>query len=52
MTGDKSRIVSNRQQVLADGLRSGRVRRFAEYDHGINLSQPQRCAREIEGTRQ
>jgi 3-oxoadipate enol-lactonase len=45
LSGDKSRIASEQQQILADRLPHGRLQLFAGYGHGVNLLQPQRCAR-------
>src|SRR5215469_13644349 len=59
LSGDKSRIASEQQKILAQGLPHGRVELFAGYGHGINLLQPERCARAalefwrtVEGTQQ
>jgi pimeloyl-ACP methyl ester carboxylesterase len=56
LSGDKSRIASEQQKILAETLPHGRLELFAGYGHGINLLQPERCARaaldfwrEIEG---
>jgi 3-oxoadipate enol-lactonase len=43
--GDKSQISSAQIQVFADALPNGKVEMFAGYGHGINLLQPERCAR-------
>jgi len=45
LSGDKSRIASEQQKILADTLPRGRLELFAGYGHGINLLQPERCAR-------
>jgi pimeloyl-ACP methyl ester carboxylesterase len=45
LTGDKSRIASEQQKILADTLPHGRLELFAAYGHGVNLLQPERCAR-------
>jgi 3-oxoadipate enol-lactonase len=57
LSGDKSRIASEQQKVLAQRLPNGRLELFAGYGHGVNLLQPERCAsaaldfwREVEGT--
>lgn len=59
LSGDKSRIASEQQKILADTLPNGRLELFAGYGHGVNLLQPERCARaalafwrSIEGARQ
>jgi 3-oxoadipate enol-lactonase len=59
LSGDKSRIASEQQKILAQSLPHGRLELFAAYGHGVNLIQSERCARaaldfwrEIEGTRQ
>ncbi len=56
LSGDKSRIASEQQQILARSLPRGRLELFAGYGHGVNLLQPERCAgaaldfwREVEG---
>jgi 3-oxoadipate enol-lactonase len=58
LSGDKSRIASEQQKILAQRLPNGRLELFTGYGHGINLLQPERCARTaldfwcgIEGTR-
>jgi pimeloyl-ACP methyl ester carboxylesterase len=43
--GDKSQISSAQQQVFVDTLPNGRAETFAGYGHGVNLLQPERCAR-------
>jgi pimeloyl-ACP methyl ester carboxylesterase len=45
LSGDKSQISSAQQQVFADTLPDGRMEMFAGYGHGVNLLQPERCAR-------
>ena len=45
LSGDKSRIASEQQQILAASLPRGRLELFAGYGHGVNLLQPERCAR-------
>jgi pimeloyl-ACP methyl ester carboxylesterase len=45
LSGDKSQISSAQQQVFADTLPNGRVEMFSGYGHGVNLLQPERCAR-------
>jgi pimeloyl-ACP methyl ester carboxylesterase len=45
LSGDKSRIASEQQKILADTLPRGRLELFAGYGHGVNLLQPERCAR-------
>ena len=45
LSGDKSRIASEQQKVLAETLPNGRLELFAGYGHGVNLLQPERCAR-------
>lgn len=45
LSGDKSRIASEQQKILAETLPHGRLELFAGYGHGINLLQPERCAR-------
>src|ERR1700730_5042174 len=45
LSGDKSRIASEQQKILADTLPRGRLDLFAGYGHGVNLLQPERCAR-------
>jgi pimeloyl-ACP methyl ester carboxylesterase len=45
LSGDKSRIASDQQKILADTLPNGRLELFAGYGHGVNLLQPERCAR-------
>jgi 3-oxoadipate enol-lactonase len=45
LSGDKSRIASEQQKILAATLPHGRLELFAGYGHGVNLLQPERCAR-------
>jgi pimeloyl-ACP methyl ester carboxylesterase len=45
LSGDKSRIASEQQEILARTLPNGRLELFAGYGHGVNLLQPERCAR-------
>jgi 3-oxoadipate enol-lactonase len=45
LSGDKSRIASEQQKILAATLPHGRLQLFAGYGHGVNLLQPERCAR-------
>jgi pimeloyl-ACP methyl ester carboxylesterase len=45
LSGDKSPIASAQQKTFADTLPNGRVELFAGYGHGVNLLQPERCAR-------
>src|SRR5262249_10132205 len=37
LSGDKSRIASEQQKILADTLPHGRLELFAGYGHGVNL---------------
>jgi 3-oxoadipate enol-lactonase len=59
LSGDKGRIASEQQKILAQSLPHGRFELFAGYGHGVNLLQPERCARTaldfwrtVEGARQ
>jgi 3-oxoadipate enol-lactonase len=45
LSGDNSRIDSEQQKILADTLPHGRLELFTGYGHGVNLLQPERCAR-------
>jgi pimeloyl-ACP methyl ester carboxylesterase len=45
LSGDNSPIASAQHQTLAETLPNGRVELFAGYGHGVNLLQPERCAR-------
>ena len=38
-------IASAQQKMLAETLPNGRIELFAGYGHGVNLLQPERCAR-------
>jgi pimeloyl-ACP methyl ester carboxylesterase len=44
LSGDKSRIASEQQKILAATLPHGRLELFAGFGHGVNLLQPERCA--------
>src|SRR5207244_1032232 len=44
LSGDKSRIASEQQKILAATLPRGRLELFAGYGHGVNLLQHERCA--------
>jgi pimeloyl-ACP methyl ester carboxylesterase len=44
LSGDKSRIASEQQKILAGSLPRGRLELFTGYGHGVNLLQPERCA--------
>ena len=44
LSGDKSRIASEQQKILADRLPNGRLALFSGYGHGVNLLVPERCA--------
>lgn len=44
LSGDKSRIASEQQKILARALPHGRLELFSGYGHGVNLLQPERCA--------
>jgi pimeloyl-ACP methyl ester carboxylesterase len=44
LSGDKSKIASEQQRILAQTLPNGRLELFTGYGHGVNLLQPQRCA--------
>jgi len=44
LSGDKSRIASEQQKILAQTLPHGRLELFSGFGHGVNLLQPQRCA--------
>jgi 3-oxoadipate enol-lactonase len=43
--GDKSEISSAQTKLFTDTLPNGRAEMFAGYGHGVNLLQPERCAR-------
>jgi 3-oxoadipate enol-lactonase len=45
LSGDDSPIASAQQKALAETLPNGRVELFPGYGHGVNLLQPERCAR-------
>jgi pimeloyl-ACP methyl ester carboxylesterase len=45
LSGDKSQIASAQQQTFASALPEGRVASIAGVGHGVNLLQPERCAR-------
>jgi 3-oxoadipate enol-lactonase len=45
LSGDRSQISSAQQQFFSDTLPNGRLELFAGYGHGVNLLQPERCAR-------
>jgi 3-oxoadipate enol-lactonase len=45
LSGDKSRIASEQQKILAATLPHGRLELFAGDGHGVNLLHPERCAR-------
>ncbi len=45
LSGDKSRIASEQQNILAATLPRGRLELFAGYGHGVNLLQTERCSR-------
>jgi pimeloyl-ACP methyl ester carboxylesterase len=45
LSGDKSRIASEQQKILAETLPRGRLEVFAGYGHSVNPLQPERCAR-------
>jgi len=45
LSGDKSRIASEQQKILVETLPQGQLELFAGYGHGVNLLQPERCAR-------
>ncbi len=45
LSGDKSRIASEQQNILAATLPRRRLELFAGYGHGVNLLQPERCSR-------
>ena len=49
LSGDNSSIASAQQKALAETLQNGRVELFAGYGHGVNLLQPERCARDGRG---
>jgi pimeloyl-ACP methyl ester carboxylesterase len=45
LSGDKSPIASAQQKTFADTLLNGRIEAIAGVGHGVNLLQPERCAR-------
>jgi pimeloyl-ACP methyl ester carboxylesterase len=45
LSGDQSPIASAQQRAIADALSNGRMELVAGYGHGINLLQPEHCAR-------
>ena len=45
LSGDKSQISSDQQKIFAETLPDGRLQLFAGYGHGVNLLQPEQCAR-------
>jgi pimeloyl-ACP methyl ester carboxylesterase len=45
LCGDKSRIASQQQRALAERLPQARLELFEGCGHGVNLLQPERCAR-------
>jgi 3-oxoadipate enol-lactonase len=45
LSGDRSRIASEQQRALVERLPNGRLELFEGYGHGVNLLQPERCAR-------
>jgi 3-oxoadipate enol-lactonase len=45
LSGDKSAISSAQQQTFVDTLPNGRGESFPGIGHGVNLLQPERCAR-------
>jgi 3-oxoadipate enol-lactonase len=45
LSGDKSRIASEAQKILAASLPRAMLELFPGYGHGVNLLQPERCAR-------
>jgi len=45
LSGDKSPIASAQQKTFAETLPNGRVESVAGVGHGVNLLQPERCAR-------
>lgn len=45
LSGDKSRIASASQRAFAERLPNARLELFEGYGHGVNLLQPERCAR-------
>jgi 3-oxoadipate enol-lactonase len=45
LSGDSSPIASAQQQTFVETLPNGRIETVADVGHGVNLLQPQRCAR-------
>ena len=45
LCGDKSRIASAQQRAFAERLPHARLELIEGYGHGVNLLQPERCAR-------
>ena len=45
LSGDRSRIASEQQRALVERLPHGLLEVFEGYGHGVNLLQPERCAR-------
>jgi pimeloyl-ACP methyl ester carboxylesterase len=45
LSGDKSRIASASQRAFAERLPNARLELIDGYGHGVNLLQPERCAR-------
>lgn len=45
LSGDKSRIASASQKAFAERLPNARLESLEGYGHGVNLLQPERCAR-------
>jgi len=45
LSGDRSKIASEQQRAFVERLPRGRLELFAGYGHGVNLLQPERCAR-------
>jgi pimeloyl-ACP methyl ester carboxylesterase len=45
LSGDKSRIASASQQAFAERLPNARLELISGYGHGVNVLQPERCAR-------
>jgi pimeloyl-ACP methyl ester carboxylesterase len=49
LSGDKSAIASAQQQTFVDKLPNGRAEAIPGIGHGVNLLQPERCARVAAG---
>jgi pimeloyl-ACP methyl ester carboxylesterase len=45
LSGDQSRIASDQQRAFVEQLPRGRLDLYEGYGHGVNLLQPERCAR-------